>query len=155
MNLLALPALSHQWQYGKYKSGILAFHGTWKYFGESSVSGLTALNCYPASSQTSPSYSFHLTSINTLNASKRPFWLGIFSFPCQVGISCSSWWPCLNQETVLLKSLCGMPRGRIHCVFQRKQSEKNLGVKWHPYLSVLKNSLSIDGDSGISSRENV
>lgn len=62
MNLVALPGLSHQWLYGKKKSGILAFHESWKYFGESSDSGLTALSCYPAYSQTSPSYSFHLTS---------------------------------------------------------------------------------------------
>lgn len=60
MNLVALPGLI-QWLYGKKKSGILAFHETWKYFGESSVT-VSALSCCPASSQTSPSYSFHLTS---------------------------------------------------------------------------------------------
>lgn len=151
MNLVPLPGLSHQWLYGKKKSGNLAFHGSWKYFGESSVSGLYALSCFPASSQTSPSYSLHLTSNKYFKYLQETFLLFLVKLALVVppGGLAQTWWLFYSNHFVMC------PEAEYTLCFKQNSQRKILGVKWHSYLSVLKNSVAIDGDSGISSRENI
>lgn len=122
MNFVALPGLSHQWLYGEKKFGILAFHGSWKYFGESSVSDLYALSCYPAFSQTSPSYSFHLTSNKYFKYLQETFLLFLVKLALVVPpVALLKPGDCFTPIT-----LCYAQRQNTLCVSKKTIREKSL-----------------------------